>query len=46
MKAQPNYPRPFVPYQPPKQLMDAHARAMEYQRIPGYGERNKQVNGK
>lgn len=44
MKAIPQQPRPFVPYTPPKQLMDAHAKAMEYQRIKGFTEQNKQVN--
>lgn len=40
MKAQPTYPRPFVPYTPPKQLMEAHAKAMDYQRIKGFTEQN------
>ena len=44
MKVQPQQPRPFVPYVPPKPLIDAHAKAMEYQRIKGFTEQNKQVN--
>jgi hypothetical protein len=43
MKAVPQQPRPFVPYQPPKQLMDAHAKAMDYQRIKGFTEQNKHL---
>lgn len=44
MKVQPSQPRPFVSYVPPKQYMEQHARAMEYQRIPGFTQLNKQVN--
>ena len=44
MKAVPQMPRPFVPYTPPKTLMEQHARAMDYQRIPGFTQLNKQVN--
>jgi hypothetical protein len=44
MKVEAPKSRPFVPYVPPKQLMDAHARAMQYQQIKGLTERTKQVN--
>ena len=44
MKVEAPKSRPFVPYVPPKPLMDAHAKAMEYQRIKGFTDLNKQVN--
>ena len=44
MKVEAPKSRPFVPYVPPKQYMDAHAKAMEYQRIKGFTDLNKRVN--
>lgn len=46
MKATGQNPRPFVPYVPPKNLMDAHAKAVEYQRIPGYTAQHKTLEPK
>lgn len=44
MKATGYQPRPFVPYVPPKSLMEAHAKAIAYQRIPGYTAQNRTLN--
>lgn len=43
MKAEPQK-REWKPYTPPKPLMDAHAKAMQYQRIPGYTAQHRTLN--
>lgn len=41
MKVEAPKSRPFVPYVPPKQYMEQHARAMEYQRIKGFTDTHR-----